>query len=219
MANGNAFYKVVLNGRYQGQAVVNILYYRLGVEFIPGPLNFAGAEDLAFQIIQEIWTPTMKGLYPVEYVLENVTVYPYSTTFDLLFQMPYVLTVNEAGTQAGLPTNGPAGCAIVRFNLEPTSPLNGFFAPKSGYVALGPVPDANIDNTGHLVPAYQGFLQDIGDAMSQDLENLIPPAIFYPIRMKSANVAGVIRFISWADIASASVRSLASFRRSRQPEA
>jgi hypothetical protein len=218
MANSDAFYKVVLNGRYAGQAIVNVLYYRLADEYVPGPLNFAGAEDLAFQVKQEIWTPSLKGTLSDGYVLENITVYPMDAGFSLLYQMPYQMPVNESGSDTGVATNGPATCAIIRFNLEPTSPLNGIYPPRSGYVAIGPLSDAYVDNTGHIPTAALAGWQGVADALSQNLENAVPPAVFYPIRVKQTKVLGVLKIISYADISGASTRSLASFRRSRQPE-
>lgn len=218
MPNSDAFYKVVLNGRYSGQAIVNILYYRLLVGAGLSGLNFAGAEDLAFQVKQEVWDAGMKGALVPGYVLENITVYPYDVQFDLLYQMPYSLLVNEAGTAANGETNGPAGCVIVRFNLEPTSPLNGLFPPRTGYVAIGPIKDGNVDSTGHIPTADLAGWQAVFSHMAENLENLVPPAIFAPIRVKSTNVAGVWRIVSFADISSVSVRSRASFRRSRLPE-
>lgn len=218
MANSDGNYKVVLNGRYSGQAIVNVLYYRLAFDIVPGGLNFAGAEDLAFQIKQEVWDAGMKVVQPPDYTLENITVYPYDNAFDLLFQLPYVLPVQEVGTGSSQATNGPAPCVIVKFNLEPTSPLNGIYPPRSGYLAIGPVSDQNIDDSGHIFGAALAAYQALANKFANNLENLIPPAVFFPIRIKSVKVAGVFRIISYADISSATVRALTSFRRSRMPE-
>lgn len=218
MANADGNYKVVLNGRYSGQAIVNILYYRLAFDVLPGDLNFAGASDLAFQVKQEIWNGGMKALTPNNYTLENITVYPYDNLFDLLYQLPYVLPVNEGATGGGPETNGPAPCVIVRFNLEPTSPLNGVYPPRRGYVALGPVLDSNIATTGYLLAGALAPYQAVANKMAANLVNTVPPAVFFPIRVKTVKVLGVARIVSWADVSSAVVRSLTSYRRSRMPE-
>lgn len=219
MPNASAYYKVVLNGRYNGQAIVNLLYYRLADEYVPGPLNFAGAEDLAFQVKQEIWTSGMGSRYPADYFLENITVYPMDNDFVLLYQMPFVMAVNENGWHASLPSDGPAACVIARFNLEPTSPLNGIFPPRTGYVALGPVASLHVENDGNLTVDGMTLYTEVAATMAQNLENLVPPAVFYPIRVKITNVLGVIKIRSFADVSSAVVRSRVSFRRSRIAEA
>lgn len=216
--NANAFYKVVLNASYAGQTINNILYYRIGLDTVPGDFNFGGAEDLAFQVKAEIWTAALQPAMGGGYYLESITVYPLDNTFSPIYQTPYTLAVGESGGRGAAASNGPAPCANIRFNLEPTTILNGLVPPHFGYVAVGPLLDGDVNNSGTIEEPGLGLLQTVGDAMASNLENATPFIVFFPIRWRTVRVAGVVTVTGWADVASASVRSVASFRRSRVPE-
>jgi hypothetical protein len=173
---------------------------------------------LAFQINQEIWTARLQPAQPPSYTLEDITVYPMDGLFAPIYQMPYVETINEPGTAAasdGNDFNGAAPCVIIRFNLEPTTIIQGLNPPRSGYVAIGPLADFNVLDSGVLASGAITGYQALADALAGNLENLVPPAVFYPIRVKTLRVAGVTLIVGWADIEGATVRAKSSFRRSR----
>ena len=155
--------------------------------------------------------------------LEDITVYPYHDgTFDLMYQNPWTENVMEAGNGPA-ETDGPGICAILKFNLEGTAILtNGIKPPKRGYVAVGPIQSAWIDNSGALtdtvfLPA-DSRLNELGVALAGNLESLLPPVIFFPVRVSQKNILCIWKPVSFADVNGVKVRRRTSFRRSRMIE-
>lgn len=215
------FYKVVLNGSAQGQDIKNVLYYRSGFGADFSGLTLAGTQALAGNIKQEIW-PLMKPVMPNDYTLETIDVSAINDEFQLVYQMPYSEIVNEAGTAAGA-IIGPALCMNIKFNLEPTSIVNGIKPPSRGYVAVGPITADAVEETGFL---SNGFMQAASTtalvaALATNIEQLLPIAfVWFPIRLKQSRIlGGLVHWESYADIKGAVLSRRASFRRSRMPEA
>lgn len=222
MAEDDTFYKVVMHGASYGQDVINILWYRLGVDILPTTLNLSGAEDLANNIKTEVWDAA-KGAMSPDYILRSIDVYPFNGLFDLIYSTPFTLDVNEPGNRAAVAAggmNGPAPCVIVKLNLEPTTLLSGINPPRRGYLALGPVQDGDVANNGVLTPTALGLWQDIADLYAANIEQVLPaPAAWFPIRVRTVRALGVTTVVGFADVQSAVARAVVSFRRSRLPEA
>lgn len=216
--NADALYKVVLKGRVNNQDVVNVLWYKVGVDLLPGALNFGGADLLANLVHSQVWTGTLRSTMNTLYLLSSIQVYPYDENFSPILQLPYERNVGEYGQSAGA-INGSAPCLIAKFNLEPTSILQGFFPPKRGYVALGPIRDDYIDNTGNVEGDFYNYWQLAANRFTIDLVSVVPPMTFEPVRVSTRTILGVFTFRGWAGIQSVSLRHRASFRRSRLPEA
>lgn len=217
--NVSAFYDVVLHGRYRGQNIFNILHYRTGEDFIPGDFNLAGAPEVANAVKTAIWTNGIKSRMHEEYLLDKVVVYPRNPAFATIYSMPYTLEVGEYGVKYGA-TVGPSTCVIVRLNLENTSVFNGFFPPKRGYLAIGPIEEAAIDNDGNLEGADFAAWASSVECFADDLHTgLLGLETFYPIRVSTRKIAGVLTLRGWSDIVSTSVRHKTTFRRSRIGEA
>jgi len=215
-----AIYKAVLNGQCEGQDVKNILWYRNGIAIDLSGLTVGGTIECANAIKTTVW-PLMKVVLPVQYVLQDITCYVYDeSTFNLLYQNPTTVGVGETGVKVGA-LNGPATCGIIRFALEPTSIVfNGPKPPKKGYVAIGPLCDSWIadDGTVPAIPDQKADWDAICFALANNIETLLPPALFFPIRVHTDKVLGLIKITSFADIRDATLRSQSSFRRSRMPE-
>lgn len=216
-----AIYKVVLNGSAYGQDIKNILYYRNGVDIDLSGLTVGGTVEVAQAVRTMVWT-FMKPLLPTAYRLQDITAYLYNEgTFELVYQNPTTVQVGENGTGTGA-TNGPATCAIIKFQLEPTARFaNGFKPPKRGYVAIGPLTDAEVkdDGTLNLDNANDAYWTALCFALANNVETILPiPAVFFPIRVHQDKILNVIRITSYADIRDAVCRDMTSFRRSRQPE-
>jgi len=217
--NASGFYEAVLQGRYRNQNVFNILHYRIGADIIPGQFNFAGAPELAAALKQVVWEDGLKGIALTEYLLDKIVVYPRNPDFSTIYQNPYVLEVGEYGVRAGSPS-GAAPCAIVRFNLEPTSILNDFHPPRSGYVAFGPVAENTIDPDGNIEAGDYSTMNTVFQCLADDIPSgLLGLTTFYPIRVSTVKVGGLLTLRGWADVSSCTLRHKASFRRSRVGEA
>ena len=214
------FYKAVLNGSAQGQDIKNVLYYRSGIGVDVSGLTLAGTEALAGNIKQEIW-PKMKVIMPDDYTLETIDVSAINDEFQLVYQMPYSELVMEAGTQ-GAPIVGPAQCMNVKFNLEPTSILNGIKPPARGYIAVGPLPGGTVEETGFLSVAHMNSAntQAFVASLAANIKQLLPvPFVWYPIRLKQSRIlGGLVHWEAYSDVKGAVLSRRASFRRSRMPE-
>jgi len=223
-----AFYKVVLNQLYAGQNIQNILYYRTGVDIMQGLFGLGGARELSEEVLQEI-VPAYRAAMPTTWEMQSIIVYPYNNVFQPLYQMPYERNVHQFGLWTNLDaTNGAAPCVNIKFNLEPVLfGTQALTAPKRGYISISPVNEQAIDNSGYLKSTVLGdpenVMNRIADAVSQNLESIDPPCIWFPIRAKvlvSAPGTGGSSVIAWsyADISGAAVHPRASFRRSRLSE-
>lgn len=211
-------YKAVLKGHAWGQSIVNTLWYELGVGIDVDGLTLSGADVLARCIKDQVWSK-LKGVHTSDYALDEIIVYPmHSGSFDLVYQNPYTLFVSEAGTNSAN-TDGVGICVNFNFNLEPTTILDGIKPPKRGYIAVGPINSSWIANSGAIEQSFLndpiGPLKQAADALGQNLESLLPPAIYYPIRVSQTKVLGVWRVLSKAGVSSCTPRLLTSFRRSR----
>lgn len=215
------FYKVVLNGSCMGQDIKNVLYYRSGLGVDVSGLTLAGTQALAGNIKQEIW-PKMKVLMPDNYTLETIDVSAINDEFQLVYQMPYSEVVQQAGTDPGA-IAGPAACMNIKFNLEPTSIVNGIKPPSRGYVAIGPVSPLAIQEDGYFLPAHMtspAMTAFLG-ALAGNVEQVLPVAfVWFPIRLKQSRIlGGLVHWEAYSDIKGAVLSRRASFRRSRMPEA
>lgn len=229
--NTDALYKLVQNGVCQGQKIVNIHYYRLAADLVPGDFNYGGAEQLASLWKDYIWASTLNpftngisDFLPTSYTLQDITVYPCDNDLSPLFQLPYTLSVGESGLSSGI-VNGVANTAILRYNLAPLSFLSGFEPPRSGYLAWGPLPQEAITADGKLETAWQDNLEIVGNILSQTLTGFTPPVTFVPVRLKQTRVTNPITgetaltLNGWSDVIGCAPRTRTSFRRSRVPAA
>ena len=218
-----AIYKVILNGQAFGQDIKNVLYYRTGVGIDISGLTIGGTKELCDAVETMVWTP-MRAVITGEYQLQEISAYVYDAqTFHLIYQNPYTKGVGEGGLFATT-LNGTAPCAIIKFDLEPHVVFaNGFYPPKRGYMAFGPIGQDEVDADGSILyPTGRKLLWDaMCLALASNVETILPiPAVFFPIRVRQDKVGltGSAQIVSWSDVRDATVRDLTSFRRSRQAE-
>ena len=220
-----SIYKVVLKGQFQGQSILNILYYRNGVGVDISGLTVGGTKEVADAVKAIIW-PILRGQLPADYNLAQIDSYAYDdTSFDLLYQQPFTLGVQEPGLQASSAKyNGPAPCAILKFILESHSILvDGPRPPKRGYLAIGPLGDNQVLDDGSLDLAGGAQLawDGICAVMANNVYTVLPiPAVFYPVRvhMDKVGIGLKLKITSFTDVQAAVMRHYTSFRRSRMPE-
>lgn len=221
-----AIYKCVLNGEYGGKDNQNTLWYRTAVDPFGGAFGMGGAVELADQIEAQI-VPAYLEVKPLEYTLQSIDIYPHNDLFELAYQNPYRRTIAEGsgGAVNGSALDSSALAVNLRFNLEPV--LFGpqrLSAPKRGYLAIGPVPSSLLNNDGKLTDDFltAGFEAwgTLKNRLCQNLTSLLPPAVFYPIRVsqKWGIVDGMMGLISWgyADVQGGDYDRYATFRRSRR---
>lgn len=217
--DNSAYYSVSLNGTFNGQNIVNVLWYKLGLAFTPGGLNFFGAEHLATCVYNSVWNGGLKQAQSNNYRLRDITVVPFNGLFDPIYNLPFIREVNEVGNQSGA-TVGSAGCITCRFVLEPQIlGVNGFLPPRRGYLSFGPIREIDIDDAGRLSTAAESFYETNLNPVSLTISSLPFPVTYDPIRMRIFRVLGVPILQGWTGISAVDVRPISSFRRSRVPEA
>lgn len=215
-------YKVVLNGASHGVSIQNVLYYRLGVGFDPSELGLGGGQQVCEAVRDTVW-PALKAAHDTGYTLDSIQAYVFDdATFDLFYQEPYTLNIDEAGAITA-DTDGTAEVLIIKYQLEPTILVaNGPKPPRRGYFAFGPVISGWVNNAGHYDNTTNGDntnkMAAVATALAANLTTITPPASYWPIRVHQEKVLGIFKITSFTDISAATVRSLASWRRSRQPE-
>lgn len=222
----SAFYKAVMNGVYNGKDNQNILWYRTAIDPLGGIDGVGGAVTLA-DAINTLVVPSFLQVKPAGYMLESIDVYPHNELLQLLYQLPYKKRVMQAGTSGIVfdGSDGPGLCVNLRFNLEPTLiGVAALTAPKRGYLAIGPLASAWVDDWGKLsdtiLTPIDGAFQTLANALSSNVESILPPALFFPIRVSQKWGVGsqLGQLISWgyADISSATWDPFTSYRRSRR---
>src|SRR5664279_4445487 len=178
-----SLYKVVLKGSFQGQAITNILYYRNGIGVDIGGLTIGGTKEVADAVKAMVW-PVLKTLMHNDFEMQQIDSYAYNDeTFDLLYQNPYTVGVQEHGTYGSINMNGPAPCAIMKFILEShIIVVNGPKPPKRGYLAIGPLADQMVLNDGalNLTGDDDTKWNLLCAVCSNNVETILPiPAVFY----------------------------------------
>jgi hypothetical protein len=224
----SAFYKVTMNGVCNGKDNRGILYYRTAIDPFGGNFGFGGAIAVADAIQTQVVAPWL-GVKPTIYTLQSIDINVYNDTFGLAFQLPYRRSVGQNGAgnssfTAGMDSNALA--VNLRFNLEPVMiGPNRLFAPKRGYLAVGPIPSTGLDDAGKLVNGFGldfnlGAWKNLADAVSANLLDLDSGSLFFPVRIRSkwVKIAGVrvLKEFGWADVQGAQWDEFSTYRRSRR---
>lgn len=215
-------YKVVLNGTFQGQAIVNVLYYRTAPGLNIVDFVFGGAGLLTANVIQEVWRDGLRHALPTGYTLVDINTYVLEDDFVLGISLPFTQTVGETGLVA-VEAFAPSACINVRFQLGVILGTAILTSPRRGYIALGPVSEAYVSSDGRvpnslIVDPTWGF-NVAGAALVQNLESFSPPIIWFPIRAKVIRnpITGGALWTGFADVDGYSIDPVASWRRSRKP--
>jgi hypothetical protein len=218
------FGKVTFIGEYFNQRVINVFHYRSTAWL---PLQGNPFDDvLAF--VDSCIThqkPSMLAALPSDYTLRTVEGIGYDDQYNIVTASPLIRTVNEAGLRGGTQTMGAASCAILSLRCGPQVQINGAGQSKRnrGYLAIGPLNEADVDNYSHIVPLQVARIGSIGDEASANRTIIAPAVTLIPIRIheKYAQV-GPIKALLWrtySDVLGYKVNAVASYRKSRQPEA
>jgi hypothetical protein len=220
-----AFYEVTLNGEYAGQDVKNILWYRNATPFADAEEFFGLLSALCAQVEDEIWASTgpsytlgrgLRDVLPEGYVLQSISAVGYGDGFDLLNDTPFTRVINQAGLVPGA-TNGPASAVILKANLEPSFG-SGIGLPKRGFLVIGPTLDATVPDTGILDALHQSYFNEVGVRLAANVVTVLPPAIFFPIRVRVTRLAHIVTLITYKDVSGFVCNPVATWRKSRQPE-
>ena len=216
----DVYYKADFNGMLLGQKIKNTLYYKTESEVYSELFDMAGAEGLANNLEQEVWSLGWKQAVSTEYTLLDITVTPYNDVFELLYSMPFVLPVNDNGMDSAncMP---PSVCVNIRFNFGAVNALQSAVVPKKGYIAVAGVTEASQDD-GVLTNSFwnnaDASFGKLARKLSEPIQELTPPAIWIPVRMKPSGTLGVglQKFLGAIEVQNSFVDPILSNRRSRK---
>jgi len=218
------FGKITFYGEYFNQAIVNIFWFR-STEWLPlqgNPFD----DSLAFidAFLTHVQTAWLTNL-PTDYQLREVQGTGYADDFKIVTASPVVRTVGANGSITNDTTTGAPTVAVIALRCGTQVQINGIGQSKRnrGYIAYGPIGDGYVDNYAHLSPGMQGALESLAALLDDNITVLNPAVTLHPIRIHEKTVqAGplkVLQYRTYSDITGYAVRRLASYRRSRQPEA
>jgi hypothetical protein len=218
------FGRIAFEGEYYNQQIVNVLHYR-STDWGPGDGNpFDDVLAILDAVILKLKT-TYLLLFPPDFTLRQVTAVGYDDHYNIVTSSPLVRTIGEIGTSGYTAGMGAAQCAILGFRLGEQATINGVGKSKRnrGYLALGPIGEQAVDNYSHLVLNQSLLTGNLGALLDDQIIMVAPSITLIPIRVheKWQGVFGnrVLLWRTYSDILGYSVNAVASYRRSRQPEA
>jgi hypothetical protein len=218
------FGKVTFIGEYFNQSIVNCFWFRSN-EWLSGQGN-PFDDVLAFvDTVLLRYKATYLACLPTDYTLLRAEGVGYNDGLGIVTASPLVRTVNENGGISGA-SNGAAPCAIIDLRCGEVSMISGVgnTMRNRGYVAIGPIVDGHVDSYSHITPGLEAVLNDFAQNLDDTLTCLSPSVSLIPIRIHSLS-SGLPKFRipktgkGRSDVLGYSVRRVASYRRSREPEA
>jgi len=220
----SGFGRIAIEGEYYNQKIVNVLWYRSSA-WLPGQGN-PFDDVLAFMdaVLTHIQTNYL-AMLPSDYLLQRVVGVGYDDSFNIVTSSPLVRTVNTNGSIAQDNGMGAAQTGIISFRCGEQHQINGIGSSKRnrGYVAIGPIGEGYVDNYSHLGTGMLSGLGEIADDFSDTLVIVTPAVTLVPIRIhekyQKVGPLNVLVFRTYSDVLGWTVRRVASYRRSRQPEA
>lgn len=220
------FAKLAIIGEHMGQSIVNILWYRSN-QWVPGLGN--PLED-GLAVCDNVWTAISgeyRACHPTTHTTRRLECTIYTDAFEIHTTSPVVRTIEEDGTRPSDQTSGSFVSSTLGFIMGPHVQISGVGHPSRtrGYLSVGPVPESDVDNYGHLSDAYRANVEALAAKLDDQLVSILEGCTFVPIRIHekwgSIPLIGT-RTITWrtyTDIIGYRVRAAATTRRSRLPEA
>lgn len=221
------FGKVAFIGEFFNQLVVNTVWYRSSAWL---PLQGNPFDDvLAFVTsVSATIGADLRSVHTSDYTLLRAEGTGYDDDFNIVTSSPIVHTINGAGTRGALATNGAATSCNIGLRCGEQVQINGLVKSKRnrGYLSIGPLADAWVDNYSHLVDVtFNGALEGLAQSVDDTLVIVAPAVTLIPIRIHEvwqrlpAPLPDVLLGRTYSDIMGYTLPRVSSYRRSRQPEA
>jgi hypothetical protein len=211
-------------GEYYGQSIVNKLWYR-SAGWTPLSGNpFDDVQSFVDTVDTGI-TAYLLGCLTANYTLLRIEGVGYDDQFNLVTSSPIVKTKGSHGTDTATDTSGAIITANLGLRCGEQVTINGIGKSKRnrGYLAIGPVPEIDVDNYGHIVPAYQAVVDAFGQACLDTLTDLGAMSSLIPIRLHekwlTVGPLRTIIFRTYSDVLGYTVPRRMGTRRSRLTEA
>lgn len=220
----SGFGKVVFEGEFFNQKVVNVFHFR-STQWLPGQGN-PFDDVLAFvDAVVAAYKTDFLSCMNSNYTLNKVVGTGYDDSYGIVTASPLIRDILETGTLGAADTSGAAQTAIISLRCGEQVQINGTGTSKRnrGYLAIGPIGETYIDDYSHLVGGMVDALDTLAAHLDDGLTVLVPAVTLTPIRLheKWVTVLG-IKTLAWrtySDIKGYAIDRVASYRRSRRPEA
>ncbi len=212
-------YKATVGYSYFGQVMANILWYRdtgnlIGLDGVAAQQGLADAIKNDVVLGGVVGQTRLGDILPNEVRFDEVRVQRVDpVTFLPITNAPAVSNIGLNGL-FGDDAGSPGLVAIMNLRCPVTTLAPTDYTPSSGYLAIGPIPESAVENTGNLTSTYAGYLDNFGAAVKAVLD-IGGGFTATPIRAgRGKNGLGNLTN-GFADILSTSIRQKVSFRRSR----
>jgi hypothetical protein len=213
------FARISSVGEYFNQEVVNVYWYR-STEWFPNQGNpFTDTTGFVNQVRAQ-YEAALLAYLPTDFTMKEWSGIGYDDSLGIVTSSPVVVASNQHGGYSTA-TDGAAQAANLSFVLGPQHAINGVGLSKRnrGYLSIGPISSEFIDNYSHLGATAQGWLDDLGQLCMETITVVNPAVNLIPIRVHQAYMLGVKSGRSYSDILGYRLPRVATYRRSRQPEA
>lgn len=220
----SGFIRVAFEGEYFNQPIVNVFHYRSDTWSPLGGNPFDDVLSGMDAIILELKS-TFLNLMNSNYTLVNVTGVGYDDQYKIVTASPLVRNLATPGTNGPDATNGAAPCAILGLRCGQQHQINGIGESlrNRGYLTLGPLSDASVDNYSHLLPAFAALVDVFAQHVDNSIVSLDAMATLVPVRIHAkwnkVLLSHVLAWRTYSDVLGYTVNRVASYRRSRQPAA
>ena len=226
----SGFLRIAVIGSYYGQQVVNTFAYRSSDWPWVGVGNPFGD---VLKVLDDFWTNAgseLKAIHNPDFRIDRLEGVAYTDAYAVATPQPVVRTINSLGTNQtnGVnETSGASVCATLGFIMGAQSQIIGLAqSPRNrGYISLGPVPEIYVDNSGHLSAAYLSLVESLAEKLDDTLTDIPLTASFIPIRFHGKKEKNLLddhfhwKYLTYADVIGYRLPAVASWRRSRMPEA
>lgn len=215
------FGKFTVVSEYFDQSIINILWYRSdNLTWIEGNL-FEQSQNITDTVANTV-VPAFQSCMLADVTIQRIECTPYSDALAPLLGSPLIHTVNVNGSRGSLATNGAAQAATLGLKCGIQHQITGVTKSKRnrGYLSIGPLADAWVDNYGHLTDAmFNSQLENLANVLTDTIIILDPPCDLVPVRIHRIKTLGVWTGVTYSDIIGYAMPRKATFRRSRLPEA
>ena len=224
------FAKVAIVAEHYGQKIVNTFSYR-GIGWVPG---YSGnVYDEVQKLISDFWTNIQTewlGCHNGNYRVLQVSGVGLNDAYHIVTPAPCFQTINVAGslnTSAWLETTGSSVCANLSWALGEQVQINGVghSLRNRGYISIGPIPEIGADSYGHIAQPMIDAIEDVAKKLDDTLIDIPNATSFVPVRIHEKWVynvwplPNVLILRTYSDILGYRLPRVASWRKSRQPEA
>lgn len=218
------FGRVAFEGEYFNQRLVNVFWYR-STQWLPGQGNpFDDVLAFVDAVVAHLATQYM-DLMPTDYTLERAVGVGYDDSFNIVTSSPLVRTLGFVQTNNPMSSMGAAQTAILSLRLGTQVQINGTGTSKRnrGYLAIPCLGETLVDNYSHISTGFEALLDTFAQKVDDGITVVLPAVTLTPIRIheKYADVLGqkILLWRTYSDVLGYTVNRVASYRRSRQPEA